>query len=312
MRLATVGKGGSGKTTLASLLAALLAARQQTVCAIDADINQTLGSVLGIDEGILRALPGLGAAPAFLKNYLRGSRDLAHVVKTTLPGPDSALLSLDPAHPVMRHYAHQHQGILLMQAGGFDDQDIGTHCYHSKTGMVELWLNHLLDGADEFVIVDMTAGADAFASGLFTRFDLTLLVVEPTRQSVSVYQQYKQYAAAYDLNIRVVGNKVADARDEEFIRAHCGADVIGCLRPCALVKARDRGEEAPLSLLEPHNRAVLEDIIHILCAQRRDWARYWEQAIEFHLKNAESWANAYTGTDLSRQIQREYLKKLAA
>ena len=29
-------------------------------------------------------------------------------------------------------------------------------------------------------MVDMTAGADSFASGLFTRFDLTFLVCEPT------------------------------------------------------------------------------------------------------------------------------------
>src|SRR3712207_8000789 len=55
-------------------------------------------------------------------------------------------------------------------------------CYHAKTGAVELWLNHLVDGPDEYVVVDMTAGADAFASGLFTRFDLTVLVSEPTRR----------------------------------------------------------------------------------------------------------------------------------
>jgi len=33
-------------------------------------------------------------------------------------------------------------------------------------------------------VVDRTAGVDSFASGLFTRFDLTILVVEPTREGI--------------------------------------------------------------------------------------------------------------------------------
>jgi CO dehydrogenase maturation factor len=50
-------------------------------------------------------------------------------------------------------------------------------------------LNHLVDGPGEYVVVDMTAGADSFASGLFTRFDATFLVCEPTLRSVGVYRQ---------------------------------------------------------------------------------------------------------------------------
>ena len=67
-------------------------------------------------------------------------------------------------------------------------------CYHSKVGAVELLLNHLVDGPGEYVVVDMTAGADSFASGLFTRFDVTFLVCEPTLRSVGVYRQYVGYA----------------------------------------------------------------------------------------------------------------------
>jgi CO dehydrogenase maturation factor len=68
-------------------------------------------------------------------------------------------------------------------------------CYHSKTGAVELYLNHLVDGPGEYVVIDCTAGADSFASGLFTRFDLTVLVAEPTRKGISVYRQWQGYAA---------------------------------------------------------------------------------------------------------------------
>jgi len=50
MKIAFVGKGGSGKTTLASLLARHLAEAGLPVLAIDADINQHLGVALGLDE----------------------------------------------------------------------------------------------------------------------------------------------------------------------------------------------------------------------------------------------------------------------
>ncbi|CAM5528647.1 hypothetical protein SFUMM280S_03018 [Streptomyces fumanus] len=54
MRIAFVGKGGSGKTTLSALLIRHLAATGAPVVAIDADINQHLGAALGLDEAISR------------------------------------------------------------------------------------------------------------------------------------------------------------------------------------------------------------------------------------------------------------------
>ena len=55
----------------------------------------------------------------------------------------------------------------LMVTGPFTEADLGVSCYHSKTGAVELCLNHLVDGRGEYVVVDMTAGSDSFASGMF-------------------------------------------------------------------------------------------------------------------------------------------------
>lgn len=72
--------------------------------------------------------------------------------------------------------------VRLLATGAFTEEDLGVACYHSKVGAVELLLNHLLDGPGEYLVTDMTAGSDSFASGLFTRFDLTFLVAEPTRK----------------------------------------------------------------------------------------------------------------------------------
>ncbi|MDT7643954.1 MAG: dehydrogenase maturation factor, partial [Pseudonocardiales bacterium] len=50
VRIAFVGKGGSGKTTLAALFTRYLAELDRPVLAIDADINQHLSAALGLDQ----------------------------------------------------------------------------------------------------------------------------------------------------------------------------------------------------------------------------------------------------------------------
>jgi hypothetical protein len=58
MRIAFVGKGGSGKTTATAVFARYLAALGRRVLAVDADINQHLGPALGHDG----PAPGQGTA----------------------------------------------------------------------------------------------------------------------------------------------------------------------------------------------------------------------------------------------------------
>lgn len=101
------------------------------------------------------------------------------MVKTTPPGRGSRLLRLLGDDEIHTRHVQEVDGVPLMVTGAFRRSDLGVACYHSKLGAVELYLNHLVDGPGEYVVVDMTAGADAFASGLFTRFDMTFLVVEP-------------------------------------------------------------------------------------------------------------------------------------
>ncbi len=60
MKIAFVGKGGSGKTTLSSLFVRHLAASGAPVLAVDADINQHLGAALGLDDAEAAALPAMG------------------------------------------------------------------------------------------------------------------------------------------------------------------------------------------------------------------------------------------------------------
>jgi CO dehydrogenase maturation factor len=210
-------------------------------------------------------------------------------------------------NPVYDRCVRDADGVRLAVTGAFGESDLGVACYHSKVGAVELILNHLVDSAGEYVVVDMTAGADAFASGLFTRFDRTFIICEPTVRSVGVYRQYVDYAREYGVAVSVLGNKVADAADEAFLRERVGTDLLGCVGVSRHVKAAEQGRPRPIDELEPANRAVLDTARAAVDATDRDWARFTRQAAQFHRRNAEAWANARTGQDLATQIDPEFV-----
>ncbi|MEU8193286.1 ATP-binding protein [Microbispora amethystogenes] len=302
MRVAFVGKGGSGKTTLSSLFARY-ATRRGPVVAIDADINQHLGLALGA-AGQPRPLGGMLTE---IKDYLRGDnpriRDTASMVKTTPPGRGSRLVRLDDPFFPSSHI----DGVSLMVTGPFGEDDLGVACYHSKVGAVELYLNHLVDGPGEYVVVDMTAGADSFASGLFTRFDLTFLVAEPTRQGVGVYRQYRDHAAGFDVPLAVVGNKIHSRDDADFLREHVGDDLLTYFGHSPAVRAMEQGRPFTLGDLEPAAHHALATMLDRLDAQPKDWAKFGRQAAEFHARNARAWANRATGDDLVAQIDPEFV-----
>lgn len=303
MRIAFLGKGGSGKTTGSSLFCKFLASKGAPVIAIDADINQHLGEALGLSEDSVLKLPELGNEVDILKEFLRGENTSAlPIVKTSPPTKNSSFLRPCYPSPVWKYFSIDTAGIAFMRVGGFSDLDIGVSCYHAKTGAVELLLNHLLDREGEYVVVDMTAGADSFASGLFTKFDLSVLIVEPTTRSVSVFEQYREYARPLNIEICAVGNKVRTKSDEEFLKEHLRESYLCSLWFSEYVCTIDKGTSLSFNELETINIKALSSIKGALDGKKRDWDTLYEHTLHFHRRNCESWANSFYGADLTTQI----------
>lgn len=309
MKIAFVGKGGSGKTTLASLFARQVAGSGSPVLALDADINQHLAAALGASE----ALPPLGAHLPLIKDYLRGDNpriaSANAMIKTTPPGTGSRLVRPTEDNPIYAACVREVDGIRLAVTGPFTEDDLGVACYHSKVGAVEMLLNHMVDGAGEYVVVDMTAGAESFASGLFTRFDVTFLICEPTVRSVGVYRQYREYAADFDVRIAVIGNKVEDPEDVAFLREHVG-DLAGWVGRSRFVRAMERGDVHPIGELEPDNAATLVAMRALVDSVDKDWVKFQRQAVEFHLRNARAWGNDRASVDLAGQVDPDFVPTL--
>lgn len=310
MKVAFVGKGGSGKTTLSALFCRHLATQNVPVLAMDADINQHLGVALGMSEAEARDIPALGLGIEQIKAYVRGTNpritSVEAMMKTTPPGPGSQLLHIQEDNPLYAYFIRTVQHIRLMVTGPFSEEDLGLKCYHSKVGAVELLLNHLVDGKHEYVVVDMTAGADSFASGLFTRFDLTFIVVEPTLRSVSVYQQYIEYARDHNVQVYVIGNKVESEDDLTFLHEQVGDALLGCIGRSHFVRAMEKGHQLPFSELERENLQTLALMQNAVDGCIKDWDKFYRQAVLFHQKNALAWGNARAGEDLTSQVDPEF------
>ncbi|MFE9022458.1 AAA family ATPase [Streptomyces sp. NPDC007808] len=313
MRIAFVGKGGSGKTTLSALFSRHLARSGATVLAIDGDINQHLAQTLG-HEGEPLDAPPLGAHLRDIKEYLRGTNpritSADAMIKTTPPGSGSRLLTLLGDDELHTRHVRRVGDVPVMVTGEFDESDLGVACYHSKLGGVELYLSHLVDGPGEYVVVDMTAGADAFASGLFTRFDMTFLVAEPTRKGVSVYRQYRDHAREFGIRVAVVGNKVTGEDDLLFLKEEVGDDLLTHLVHSPYVRAAEQGREQ--GALESANVHALNVLREAVDAHPKDWPTTHRHAVEFHLRNARAWGDARTGEDLAVQVDPEFVPGPAA
>ncbi|MFE0250964.1 ATP-binding protein [Streptomyces sp. NPDC059010] len=313
MRIAFVGKGGSGKTTLSALFSRHLARSGAPVLAIDGDINQHLAEALGHDGEPLDA-PPLGAHVRDIKEFLRGTNpripSADAMMKTTPPGRGSRLLTLLGDDELHTRHVRRVGEVPLMVTGEFDESDLGVACYHSKLGGVELYLSHLVDGPGEYVVVDMTAGADAFASGLFTRFDMTFLVAEPTRKGVSVYRQYRDHAREFGIRIAVIGNKVTGEDDLLFLKEEVGDDLLTHLHHSSWIRAAEQGRGQ--GELESENVHALNILRETVDGLPKDWATMHAHAVEFHLRNAHAWADDRTGGDLAAQVDPDFVPGPAA
>ncbi len=301
MKIAFVGKGGSGKTTLAALFSLYLKQKGGEVLTIDADINQHFGETLGYDMG---KPVTLDTYEMQIKRVLRGENPRIEedflFMKTTPPGTGSKLLRVrDDALSSVRYDIN---GIGHIAAGSLGGDDIGMKCFHGKTGVVEILLNHLVEKEHEYVVVDMTAGADWFASGMFFKFDAVFIVVEPTLKSTGIYRQFIDALDGREIPIHVVANKVTNEDDYAYVEKMTGVSPVASFSLSRHIKDVERGAMMNPSLLEEENVAALDAMIALVEGKVPNYAKRHQEAVEFHVLNAVTWMNARLGYDFSQQI----------
>ncbi len=218
MRISFLGKGGSGKTTMAASFIRYAARRNPFVLCMDADVNVHLQAALQLNGKAKRLSEIFGQ----VTEYLKGERtDLGPrpMIWTTPPSLHSRFIYMSPADSFIQQFALQQENIALLTVGTYEEKDVDTGtCFHTKLHSIESVFHHLLDGENDIVVADTTAGTDNVATSLSFVYDLNIFVVEPTLKSLAVYKDFCKIAPHLEHKIFVIGNKIANLQDEEFVK----------------------------------------------------------------------------------------------
>ncbi len=201
-----MGKGGSGKSTVATGLVRAAQVQNRTTLAIDADHNMDLLFNLVGDAG---NFPFLGSH----RDAIRSTAQLAPnetYKQRFLRGGAFPVFSLEPADFVTEAVTREiAPGLRLMAAGPHTDEVKQGHaCSHVLASPLKWYLPNLQDTPEQAVIIDSTAGMDMVGSGIGVGMDLVYIVAEPTIHSTKTAKQIAEGLNWFQVPHVFVVNKV--------------------------------------------------------------------------------------------------------
>lgn len=243
MKIAISGKGGVGKTLLASLLCKTFAEDGYSVIAIDADPDSNLAATLGFPRP--ETITPISEMSSLIEERT-GAR----------PGQSAPFFKLNPkVDDIPENYSAKLDGIRLMVMGRVKRG--GSGCYCPENALLATLISHLLLARREVVIMDMAAGIEHLGRATAKAVDKLIVVVEPGRRSIETAKTIKNLAQDIGVqNIAVVGNKIRSEADKKFIVGSLpGFDFLGFIPyDQAIVDA----DLANLPVLESSQKVVAE------------------------------------------------------
>jgi len=206
MKIAITGKGGVGKTTLASTLACLFS-KNHAVFAIDADSDMNLATSLGFHENI---------TPISSMGKLIKERT----------GADSGtsfgeIFKMNPKIsdlPDKLSYDYKGDGSLKLMVMGTIEKG-GEGCVCPATVLLKALLRNIIVKKEEIVILDMEAGIEHLGRRTAESVDVMVIVVEPSLKSIKTAERIKKLSE--DIGIKkivAVLNKCSSNDENDFAR----------------------------------------------------------------------------------------------
>jgi CO dehydrogenase maturation factor len=255
MKIAISGKGGVGKTILASLLSRTFAEAGYSVLAIDADPNSNLAVTLGFPH------------PDEI-TPISEMRALIEERTGAPPGQVGGFFKLNPkVDDLPEKYFQQYDGIKLMVMGRIKKG--GTGCYCPENTLLQALITHLLLERDEVVILDMEAGVEHLGRATAKAVDKLIIVVEPSRTSVETANRINKLAGEIGLhNIAIVANKVRNESEKEFLTSSLsGFEFLGFIPYDQAIVDADVNHRPVLDASQPVINEVVK-IYHALLPTR--------------------------------------------
>ncbi|MGQ9720025.1 MAG: ATP-binding protein [Candidatus Jordarchaeum sp.] len=234
IKIAVVGKGGTGKTTVAGSLARLFARDGFNVFAIDADPSMNLYKAVGVSNETMNKVTPISEM-----------HDLVEERTGARPGSSGGVFILNPKVSDIpdRFKVAGPDNVQLLVMGTVTQPSGGCMC--PSNSLVRALLSHLVLKRDEVIIMDMVAGIEHLGRGTAKAVDAMIIIVEPGARSLDLAGRIKELAEGLGVKkLFIVANKVADDEEAQI-----------------LIKA---GNELGLELLAviPYDREIVKADLH--------------------------------------------------
>jgi CO dehydrogenase maturation factor len=240
MKIAISGKGGVGKTTLAGVMARMLADQGRKVLAIDADPDSNLASAIGLPKESLDKLSPIASMTSLIEERTGSQK-----------GTFGSMFKLNPkVDDLPDEMGVVYQGVKLLLLGSIPQG--GGGCFCPENVLLKNLVRHLLVQREEALIIDMEAGLEHLGRGSTGYVDALVIVVEPGQRAINTAKQIKKLGE--DLNIKkmmIVGNKVASDQDREIIEENLSDfPILGYMNFNPKVLQADREGRSPYDIDE--------------------------------------------------------------
>jgi len=201
LKIAISGKGGVGKTTVATVWSRLCAEQCLPVYAIDADPDANLAHAFGMPKALADTIKPLAGDDALIEERTGAKR-----------GVMGQIFSLTPeVSDIAKKYAVRWNGVKVLILGAVKKGGGGCAC--PENALLKSLVRYLVLHENETVIIDMEAGVEHLGRATAAGVDALVAVTEPGTRSLETAQHIQRLAADIGLSGRffLLRNKVRES-----------------------------------------------------------------------------------------------------
>ena len=250
MKIAITGKGGTGKTTVAGLLAHYFKNDGHRVLAVDADLDANLASAIGIPSEQASSI-----RPISEQRQLIRERTGAN------PRQFGQMFKINPTvSDIPDEFCIDFQGIRLLVMGTVHKGGSGCGC--PENVLLRSLLSEILLHRNEVVIVDMEAGIEHLGRSTAQSIDKMLIIVEPGSRSISTAKTIMNLGQHIGVSsFGIIGNKIQNEKQKDWIKSQFPHnEILGMISYSEIIQETDLLQQPLIHLLDDKLKAEFNTI----------------------------------------------------